>query len=1080
MNDDFRGDINTRGRYRIADAPLLISSDFLRDEDWIRVDGLKRFYGHRFFVYHAIDDPLPGVSGVNSEIYNLSGERTGNSLSLNRTGTFTPLDGATSVFLASSSSPANGSQGNFRVFARFEDLVSNTGSESLRPNAGYSRASAIETSGDVDAFRFEFQAGRTYYMSLRGVASNSTHLTTLGDPILRLFNSQGNFIKGDNNSGKGTDASLIYTPTEDQSLVLRVYGANGSTGSYRLESRQFDDYLNTSRTAGLFFPNQAPVTTRSDFHRDVDWLRFRLQKGYTYSVTGGSLRAPEGEEPISGQFGRYQTKTAGDHFVVATQSGQAEVKLVDDYLNTFSFGIGSIAPLAVGAIETVGDRDRFRVNVFPFQDYKFELVANGEFTLGRSFFNLREGQGDIVKSGSTQINHQIEDTTLLTRQTAYLTVGGIANGTGTYQISATLINDVAGDKTTQSSFEFANDAINIKGAIATDGDVDFHRVSLKAKTWYRFTKQGVNTLKVISPTDTNTFVGSAVNPQSRAWYYALEDGDHFIEFLSGRLSDGRSTGSYTLEIENGYQPETYSNVFAWPNPAPNGFTGDPGTIDDASRQFRRNVEVYSNIDMEYQDGQNTRVLPARELKILSFEQWKTTVPVVDENLGGVGELFVRSIRASGFKSRWSNVLLSKRPVPTAITTETKNETLTYAFADGLPSYLEGNSDYASFQPLTDNEREVIQTAYDRWNFGIFQENVEPGEGNDEGFAMIYKAALSTSDPVVSFQPGAGIGADIVLNTNSPVINDLSLGSESFFELLRGIGVTLGLKETDEVGRDQSVMGLRTGGSVDSLPFASSPLALDYRAASRNPEFGSVGPFARSRFYLGGDPFYDSINRLAYNFPPIDNSISAEGSTLRSIIDLRPGMTSYSRSGSEQPYTFVNAYHAPIENGIGSETNDFLFGNERRNILQGRGGNDVLIGGIATDNLLGGAGNDIYIYRPGYGDDIIDEQALGGAEVLRIEGMHNMDSLSDVSFQRLGADLLIRLEMDGRGDRDGDSIRIKNMANAESRVEALTLLNPSGPVTRISLVSAFNQLGTSIETFRVTAARDSHGQIVTPI
>ena len=64
---------------------------------------------------------------------------------------------------------------------------------------------------------------------------------------------------------------------------------------------------------------------------------------------------------------------------------------------------------------------------------------------------------------------------------------------------------------------------------------------------------------------------------------------------------------------------------------------------------------------------------------------------------------------------------------------------------------------------------------------------------------------------------------------------------------------------------------------------------------------------------------------------------------------------------------------------------------------------------------------------------------------------------DISFERLGNDLLIRLEMDGLADRGGDSIQIKNFSSPESRVEALTLLNPSGPVTRIDLPSLFSQL-----------------------
>ena len=87
---------------------------------------------------------------------------------------------------------------------------------------------------------------------------------------------------------------------------------------------------------------------------------------------------------------------------------------------------------------------------------------------------------------------------------------------------------------------------------------------------------------------------------------------------------------------------------------------------------------------------------------------------------------------------------------------------------------------------------------------------------------------------------------------------------------------------------------------------------------------------------------------------------------------------------------------------------------------------------------------------------------------------------DISFERLGNDLLIRLEMDGLADRGGDSIQIKNFSSPESRVEALTLLNPSGPVTRIDLPSLFSQLSSPSQRFRVTAQRGDFGQLVTPV
>ncbi len=66
----------------------------------------------------------------------------------------------------------------------------------------------------------------------------------------------------------------------------------------------------------------------------------------------------------------------------------------------------------------------------------------------------------------------------------------------------------------------------------------------------------------------------------------------------------------------------------------------------------------------------------------------------------------------------------------------------------------------------------------------------------------------------------------------------------------------------------------------------------------------------------------------------------------------------------------------IENLIGSDFDDQLFGDKRDNVLigggndgqlgdvlRGRGGDDTLDGGAGTDILDGGKGDDIFIYRP---------------------------------------------------------------------------------------------------------------------
>lgn len=83
---------------------------------------------------------------------------------------------------------------------------------------------------------------------------------------------------------------------------------------------------------------------------------------------------------------------------------------------------------------------------------------------------------------------------------------------------------------------------------------------------------------------------------------------------------------------------------------------------------------------------------------------------------------------------------------------------------------------------------------------------------------------------------------------------------------------------------------------------------------------------------------------------------------------------------------------------------------------------------------------------------------------------------DVTFERLSNDLIIRLEMDGEQDREGDSIRVIGMRMTESRVEVMTLLNPDRAVVRVSLSSVFDQVTTKRQRFQVAAGQDQYGQL----
>lgn len=64
---------------------------------------------------------------------------------------------------------------------------------------------------------------------------------------------------------------------------------------------------------------------------------------------------------------------------------------------------------------------------------------------------------------------------------------------------------------------------------------------------------------------------------------------------------------------------------------------------------------------------------------------------------------------------------------------------------------------------------------------------------------------------------------------------------------------------------------------------------------------------------------------------------------------------------------------------GTRFSDALLGLDGDDILRGYGGRDLIEGGAGDDILEGGAGNDTYVFRPGFGHDVISESGVYNGE-----------------------------------------------------------------------------------------------------
>jgi len=118
---------------------------------------------------------------------------------------------------------------------------------------------------------------------------------------------------------------------------------------------------------------------------------------------------------------------------------------------------------------------------------------------------------------------------------------------------------------------------------------------------------------------------------------------------------------------------------------------------------------------------------------------------------------------------------------------------------------------------------------------------------------------------------------------------------------------------------------------------------------------------------------------------------------------------------------------------GGTGDDYLRGDVGNDILQGGEGDDKLYGGEGKDILDGGSGNDyldggnygsdIYTFREGHGQDVVDERAYNDASA---DTLHFKGGIAEKSrFSREGLDLVIRAY--GNNDR----VTLKNYFNGDA-------------------------------------------------
>ena len=167
-----------------------------------------------------------------------------------------------------------------------------------------------------------------------------------------------------------------------------------------------------------------------------------------------------------------------------------------------------------------------------------------------------------------------------------------------------------------------------------------------------------------------------------------------------------------------------------------------------------------------------------------------------------------------------------------------------------------------------------------------------------------------------------------------------------------------------------------------------------------------------------------------------------------------------REGNDTIYG--SAGNETIYGGIGNDTiygvngNDILNGEEGNDILNGDAGDDILDGGVGNDTLLGGSGNDIYIFKKGYGQDIIDnyyyhnDEKNADYDVLEMQGL----KYSECELFMNKNDLIIKVK------GTSDSVTIKNCFESEYyRINSIKFVDKT--MSYDNILEYFKTTGTTI-------------------
>lgn len=197
------------------------------DVDWFSIEMVEG-RPYRINVMSAEADPLadPVLTLYDSEGHQIAQDDDGGA-GANSYLTYASPTGGT--YYAAVSSFGDTGKGHYIISASDTDVPGSVSTDETLDAANDERVSRIDMEGDIDSYRVQLEAGVRYLIQVRGTGEHP-----LTDPLLTIANSAGERVTSDDDSGRGLDAQLRFTPQTSDVYYLQASGNAGSLGWYTI------------------------------------------------------------------------------------------------------------------------------------------------------------------------------------------------------------------------------------------------------------------------------------------------------------------------------------------------------------------------------------------------------------------------------------------------------------------------------------------------------------------------------------------------------------------------------------------------------------------------------------------------------------------------------------------------------------------------------------------------------------------------------------------------------------------------------------------------------------------------------